>query len=210
MKRRRGQRSGFTLIELLVVIALLGMTTTLGMTILYRVSEAWRQTTIRAELDAKADYILSQMGQDFAQVVSAQVSGQGIRGSSQTAQDPRFFGVPLQDDVVVLPVTLSPEPGELPRQVDVGYHIDREEGAHTLVRTTTIPGNTESVASVKVSDGVLAMRIEYAAKAPGSAWQSPWSNAALPGAVRISLTLADPDRPYEQIARKAVFPIYVD
>jgi len=103
MNRTRRPRDGFTLIELLVVIALLGMTTTLGMTMLYRVSEAWRQTAIRTELDAKAVRIFSSMQQDFGQVVSASVSGEGIRGSSQTAQDTRFFRIPLQDDVMVLP-----------------------------------------------------------------------------------------------------------
>jgi len=209
--RPHQQCKGFTLIELLVVIGLLGVVTTLGMTTLFSVSGAWELMSIRAELDARADVIFDTMQRDLSEIVASSLSGASVRGAVHTAKDERFFGVPLQDDRITIPVALPPEPGASPRRVDVGYAIDRKNGSHRLVRTTTLAGSAEpQQTTVTVADGVLAMAIEYREKGAGSAWQAPWHLDTLPGAIRVSVTLADPNRPNEQLSRMAAFPIYVN
>ncbi|NIA12612.1 MAG: prepilin-type N-terminal cleavage/methylation domain-containing protein [Nitrospiraceae bacterium] len=208
--RQRRHCKGFTLIELLVVIGLLGVVTTLGMSILFSVSGVWKQMSIRAELDARADAVFDAMQRDFSEIVASSLSGAPVRGAVHTAKDDRFFGVPLQDDQITIPAALPPEPGASLRRVDIGYAIDRKNGSHSLVRTTTLVGAEESKTAVTVADGVLAMAIEYREKGPGSAWQAPWYLDTLPGAIRVSVTLIDPNRPNEQLSRMAVFPIYVD
>jgi hypothetical protein len=98
------------------------------------------------------------------------------------------------------------------QRVDVRYHIQRTGGAYALMRTVNLPGAPPNAAgtSVKVADGVIAMRIEYLGKRPEAVWQEEWTRPRTPGTVRVSVTLADPDRFYEQVSRKAVFPIKVD
>jgi prepilin-type N-terminal cleavage/methylation domain-containing protein len=208
----RRHSSGFTLIELIIVLGLMGMATTLGMTMLYRVSDAWRQTSRRTELNARADEIIKQMQKDFAEVVSSRLAGVSVHGTSKTGQDSRFFKVLLEDDEVVIPVEIVAGPGGPLQRANVRYRIERQDGGSTLMRVTRALGDEKApVTTVKVADGVLAMRIEYLGKGPDASWQNDWANPAAPAAVRVSVTLADPDRyAAEQISRKAVFPIRVD
>ena len=210
MKRARACL-GFTLLELLVVIALMGVATSLGMVMFFKVGDTWRRIEIRAELDARANYAFEQMRKDLTEVVSAKVSGFSVRGVTQTTQDKRFFKIPLEHDRIAIPVQLPAQPGRAAVCANVGYHIERKDGAYTLVRTTGPLGPEWPAANpLKVADGVLAMRIEYLPEAHDAAWRTQWSKPTLPQAVCVSLTLMDPHRTYEQIARKAVFPIRVD
>ncbi len=199
---------GFTLLELLTVIALMGVATTMGITMLFKVSDAWRETTRRMELDELASRIFNEMRKDFALVVSPAVDGASIRGSGRTATDDRFHRVPLEDDRMTLPVSLPLKPDEPPRRVDVTYRIDRQDGKTALLRTINLPG--EAGAPIKVADGVLAMRIEYSERRSDGSWFAAWTKPELPAAVRVSLTIMDPLRPNEQISRKTVFPIWVN
>jgi len=209
----RSDRNGFTLLELLVVIALMGVATSLGMSMFFKVSDAWRRTETRTELDARADAIFEQMRIDLSQVLSTKVCGYAIRGASQTAQDPRFFRVPLKHDRIVIPAKNLGQPGQPAQYANVCYHIERHAdlGGYDLVRTTGPLGPKPPEGSpLKVGGGVLAMRIEYQADEKDRTWQPDWSRANQPAAVRVSLTLMNENRVHEQIARKAVFPIMVD
>ena len=152
------------------------------------------------------------MRRDFAEVLSAKLSGVSIRGTAVTAEDERFFKIPIEDDAIVIPIRLAPtrkDEGAL--AASVGYRVERANGSHTLMRTLgplgpEMPGENK----LEVAEGVLAMRAEYLPKAPGSEWQTGWTSAELPGAVRVSLTLMDTNRYFEQVSRKAVFAIKVD
>lgn len=206
----REHHRGFTLLELILVVALLSVVTSLGVSIFVKVSDAWDVTHARTEMDARAGYIFSQMGQDFGQMVSHKLAGANIVSESQTAQDKRFFRIPLRDDRVTIPVQLASQPGQPPQRAEVTYSIDRKDETCTLMRSTRVVGAKGPGTSVAVAEGVLAMGIEYAGKTPGSAWQAPWTQAGIPGAVRVNVTLMDPDRIGQQISRKAVFPILVD
>jgi len=206
----REHNQGFTLLELILVVALLSVVTSLGVSIFMKVSDAWDVTHAQTEMEARAGYLFDQMGQDFGQMVSHKLTGASIVSESQTAQDTRFFRIPLRDDRVTIPVELAPRPGQPPQRVEVTYNIERKDGACTLMRSTRVAGAKGPGTSVAVADGVIAMGIEYAGKTPGSAWQAPWTQAGIPGAVRVNVTLMDPDRIGQQISRKAVFPILVD
>ena len=210
MNRTR-RRIGFTLIELIVVLSLMGVATTLGVVMFARVTDVWKQASIRTELDATVNNVFEQMRQDFDAVVSGKLAGVSVRGATQTAQDKRFFKIPLEDDQVIVPIEIAPGPGARVQRADVRYVIERKEDMPTLVRTTTLSGSPNApVTHLKLAQGVIAMRVEFIGKGPESSWQKDWLQAAAPGAVRVSLTVADPNRYYEQISRKAVFPIKVD
>ena len=207
--RRNGRSSGFTLVEIIMVLALMGVASTLGMVMFSRLSDLWKQTTIRTELGATANAIFDQMRQDFSQVVPPKLAGAVVKGTTQDASDSRFFRVSLQSDQVVIPVETVAGPDGRCQRLDVRYHIERKDGAATLMRTMSAPGGAET-ASEKVADGVLAMAIEYEGKGPGAAWKREWTEAGSPSAVRVSVTLMDSVRTYEQISSKAVFPIEVN
>lgn len=203
------RRSGFTLLEMIVVISLLGVAMTLGVVMFSRVAEIWNQVKTRNELSETADRVFDGMRQDFASALPAGLAGGAVRGSSGSTQDARFFKIALDDDRMVIPVQAAAAPDAPPQRFDVTYEIDRRDGAAALMRVATLPGGKEG-SRVLVAGGVLAMCIEYAGKEPGAAWQREWKQDVSPGGVRVSLTLMDPNRPFEQIARKAVFPVRVD
>jgi prepilin-type N-terminal cleavage/methylation domain-containing protein len=204
--------TGFTLLELIIVLALMGVATTMGSVMFVRVTDTWNRTSTRIELYAKANAVFDQMGQDFSEVVSAKLTGATIRGASQIFRDNRRFKAALEDDQITIPVETVAGPDGRVQRLDVRYHIQRTGGANALMRTVNLPGAPPNAAgtSVKVADGVIAMRIEYLGKRPEAVWQEEWTRPRTPGTVRVSVTLADPDRFYEQVSRKAVFPIKVD
>lgn len=201
------RKSGFTLLELLVVIALLAVATTLGVTTLFKSTDVWNIYRTRAELDARADNIFETMRADFAAVVDPGDTGVPLVGASATAQDQRFHMVPLADDSVRVPVLLTSAQGGLFAPAGVLYGIDRAGGRNALVRTATeLGGQPGAESGTAIAEGVLQMKVEYA-PADGSPWVAAWDRPDLPRAVRVSLTLTDPDTWRDYVARKAVFPL---
>ncbi len=89
--------------------------------------------------------------------------------------------------------------------------VRREEGPPVLVRSVgpldaAEPENNPDTIPAGGTAAVLAMALEYA---KDGQWRQAWDRADNPDAVRVSLTLMHPNRFYEQIARKAVFPVHV-
>ncbi len=208
-------KRGFTLLELLVVISILGIVTTLGTTTFFRMTSYWNDLKNLTDLDAMASDAFSAMHQDFADTLSARLSGVPLRGVSREAEnDPNFIDRDLEDDEIILPIQTS---GIGQRSLTGGrvrYTVERDPSAktYTLVRFV---GDLSSVAPpqggrLPVIDraNVIRLRFEYRAKG-ASEWKLDWQDASLPGAVRVSMTLAMPERDYLQVSRKAVFPIHV-
>lgn len=211
------RRDGFTLIELLTVLAVLAVVSTIGMSIFFKVSGEWRSSTLRLDLNALAGATFERLDRDFGHIASAKLSGEAFFGA-QRSQDvpvkPRGDGKDrerafqrIEDDRLILPLEQeNPETHRVER-MNVMYQIDRNGSVPALVRTMGSPGQMPPAgAQEKIAEGVLAMRIEYD---DGASWKPDWNQASLPEAVRVSLTLMSPDRPWEQIARKQDFTIHV-
>lgn len=199
--------SGFTIVELLVVIVVMGVVTTMGVVALGKMMGYWGQTRSRAELDARAEYALDQMGKDFASVASAKLSGVSLQGKSGTAQEKRFWGFSLEDDRVVIPVW-TPDGAS-----KVQYRVVREEGNEPVLVRTTGPllGEDVSGGPTAIAHGVYQFCVEYSppAGAGSPEWTRDWSAAELPGAVRVCLVVVDESSADVQVSRQAQFPIRV-
>lgn len=202
-------RRGFTLIELLVVIAVLAVVSTIGMRAFFSVTDGWRQLSLRTALSERATAAYVTFQRDLGQVSSARLGGVAIAGQSRLEEAKRYGRVPLEDDLVTLPVQLPTAPGAPPTQrLQVTYQIDRSTDPPALVRREAALGSAPGDGAAQVvAAGVLALRVEYY---DGAAWARTWSAAQHPKALRVGLVLQDADRPYEQTARTAVFAVAVE
>lgn len=205
------RKAGFSLLELLIVISLIGVATGLGTVMFSRMTDLWRQARVRAELDMRADGIFELMARDLAAVSSSKLSGVSVRGTGQSTREKQRFGMAdLPDDTIVIPVLSVAGSDEEEQSKTVQYQIDRSGGSHTLVRTVGgLSDEAPGQGRLEVASGVVGMRIEYANGKGSEDWVGSWSAGSLPEAVRISLTLIDPNGS-EQVSRKAVFPLHVD
>lgn len=207
--------SGFTLIELLTVLAVISVLTTIGVTLFFRVGDQWRVANLRLDLGRAADNVFSVMRQDLGRVMASNRGGVFLRGEEQHLEtplqpgtpDPRFGVQRLESDVLVAPIeSVDPQNG-LPERHAVMYHIDRSSPVPALVRTLgALDAPVPSGARQVLAEGVTAMRVEFY---DGEAWRTGWAEEAMPKAVRVSLAVAHPNRPWEQVARKAVFDLFV-
>lgn len=210
-KRGAGKTHGYSLFELLVVIAIFGVATSIGTTSFFQLTSAWNHAKAMADLDSAAYEIFSAIQKDVADVMSPAWSGVRLRGVRGETQAPRFFQRVLEDDRIILPIRYVDLDGRS-RMHKVMYHVERQSnGGVFLTRTMgDIDADTPNGPGIRVTDraSVLRLRIEYAAR-NSTQWVGTWDGPALPGALRVSLTLAQADMPERQISRKAVIPIYV-
>jgi prepilin-type N-terminal cleavage/methylation domain-containing protein len=218
MNRHKNQprRSGFTLIELLTVLAVLGVVSTLGSVAFFRMDQHWRSVHTRAELHAAADTIFESMRRDFSCALSSQRSGVPLRGMdaeyTEAGEADRFWRIAFADDKVTVPVGVYNPAEGYEEHHRVMYRVVRREDAPPfLVRSVgplaaADPEDNPRVIPAGGTAAVLAMAVEYA---KGGQWHAAWDRADNPEAVRVSLTLMHPHRFFEQISRKAVFPIHV-
>ncbi|MBM3290505.1 MAG: prepilin-type N-terminal cleavage/methylation domain-containing protein, partial [Candidatus Hydrogenedentes bacterium] len=201
---KRWTTRGFTLIELLVVIAILSVVTTLGTMTLVQLWARWGELKSASTLDARADRIFAQMHDDFSAAVASTIAGTALQGTSATAKDKQFYELSLASDRFTLPVELATANGKA--TVLAGYHIERANGQSTLIRTEQALRGDGGPAVRALAEGVVQMRVEYAGA--GGAWTDNWSQPGNPAVVRVSLLLAEPERPdRQQVAGKAVFTV---
>lgn len=201
---------GYSLVELVTAIAILGVVTTICVTAYFRITELEDQTYRRTELDTVAENALKTMTQDFADVLSPGLAGQRFQGVQQTVLGEKdLAGASLANDQVTFPVQLPTR--EESRRVSgmVTYHVDRN--TNDLVRMTGSLFEEFPVSGpTTVASGVVHLAFEYRGREDGGQWVREWSKEGLPGAVRVTLVVMDKDRPFEQVARRAVFPLHVE
>ena len=204
----RKKRYGFTLLELLVVLVILSVVSTIGVKAFTKMVTLWGDSAARMEVDAKCATIFDTMRQDMERVASAQRTGYSIQGVDHLEIEHQVNRHKPEDDSIVLPVRQRSHGTGFWEELAVRYHISRDGAAFGLMRTVgPNDGTTPSNASQLIDEQVIAMNIVYLDA--DNTWQKEWSQSELPTAVRVSLTVSLPNRPYDQVSREAVFPIHV-
>ena len=210
---RKRQQAGFTLLETIVVITIIGAVTGIGSVMFFTMMDVWTGLKTQTDLDRAAEGVLDSIGKDLAAVVSPKLAERGLVGTDGSADHPDYRRIPLASDEIEFP-TLGRAVDSQGATREVGaivkYRVDRARG-NTLVRTATslVPGSAVNEQPVRA--GVLQLGFEYAG-AGNPEWVSSWTDeSSLPRAVRVTVTLVDPERPVRaQVCRKAVYKIHVE
>ena len=209
------RKNGFTLLELIMVITLMGVATTLGVTMLFKISDAWRKTSVRCELDNRAGRIFDAIEKDMAEMLSPSATGMPLKAEAGTGtlEEKTFYKVQVERDRLIVPTKLAmrDDPKAELTHVDVEYAIESKEDGCRLMRIERLPGEAEGKwKRFELDKAVISFRVESLARESGATWQPGWTNTTAPRAVRVSVVLANPINPLDQIVRMAVFPVEVD
>lgn len=206
MDARRNR--GFTLVELIFVMAILGVLTTMGVVTFGRINTLWAQTRSRTELDARAEYALEQIRQDMVAFVSPELTGAPLQGTNSISSDAAFPGADLASDTLLIPIRgTTPAGSELLAAVQ--YSVEADGAERVLTRTRMgLYGEPTEANPVNVVSGIVHFNVQYAG--PEGIWQDAWDSLEPPSAVRVSLVVAEPERPERQVARESIFAVRVN
>ena len=187
----RRPRAGFTLIELLVTIGIMGIVSGLGLRTYFLATDYYGQAQSEGESDMAAQTALQTLREDVSSVLPSSLTGVSIVGALQKS------GAGEADSVLVLPVSVPTFTDGRMTAASVKYHVQRIKtagGLETarLVRTAVplhqaIPDS----AGAGIAIGVIAFRVEYLDDE--GRWLHEWPSGTSPLALRVSLTLRDPD-----------------
>jgi hypothetical protein len=171
-----------------------------------RLTNAWTLTRNRTELDATAEYALKQIRQDLTDLVSPALTGAPLQGTDASVPDAAFPGANAASDTLIIPLRGKTSAGS-ETLAAVKYAVQDMGGARVLTRTQTglYGGTQDNLAAIKVADGVAQFNVQFLG--PEGQWRDAWETAATPAAVRVSLVVANPDRPERQVARETVFAV---
>jgi prepilin-type N-terminal cleavage/methylation domain-containing protein len=211
---RKRQQAGFTLLEAIIVIAIIGVVTGIGSVMFFTMMDVWNDLKAQTDIDSVAERVLDSIGEDLTGVVSPKLAGRTLVGTDGAVEDDAYRRIPLDNDQIEFPalgLTHDRAQGST-REVGalVQYHVDRAR-KNTLIRTATSLAPNSLSNEQPVAAGVLQLGFEYAGP-DNPEWQPAWTGeSGLPGAVRVTLTLVDPERPLgAQVCRKAVYKIHVE
>lgn len=208
MKPRRLNPTGFTILELLVVLAIMAVVTGIGSVAFVKITGYWNGLRLRTEMDRSCENIFASIEEDLDSVIPASLTPVPLTGKADDATMPEFFGIPLADDTLSIPV-LAPDQEGRQAPVLATYSVTRDDsGAPLLVRgQRPVDAGEDAESTMILARGVLQFRVEYA---DGAKWVSEWTDASLPAAIRVSLNLSVPGAPLrEQVSRVQVFPVQV-
>lgn len=201
-------RGGFSLFEMLVVLSILGVVSTVGIGAFVSITSAYRTTEKRMDLEATAQRALDAIRDDLGMITPSRLAGTAMSGVRGMEEEHRYGRVPLENDRFVAPLSFHNPLEKRTERITVAYAIDRANGVPALVRTIQggygheLPAGATQV----IAPGALSMRIAYF---DGNQWLAEWKNSEHPLALRVSLTVHDLDRPYEQLSREATIQLQV-
>lgn len=200
---------GFSLIELIVVIAILSVVLSIGTSMFFKIMDVGNYSARALRMEEKVNTVFAKMREDFSWMLSTEQGGMTLSGEHGEVQDDALaWGMKLENDRVTLAVAATDPSADVLEKWSVLYQIGRDEqGQRRLERWQAPLGYDATDGGVEVvAEWVTAMGIEYH---DGISWRPSWNKNQAPRAVRISLTLMSPNRPSEQIARKAAFTLHV-
>ncbi|MFP6597157.1 MAG: type II secretion system protein [Candidatus Hydrogenedentota bacterium] len=207
------RRLGYSLLELLVSIGLMSVVMTLGVRSFAMLTSLWNETSALADLSDGAVQAFKQIEVDLADTLSAELSGVSIVGIDRVAENKRDFNSAGDaDDSLIIPVQGILPGVSLYRSRSVQYHVDRDNGRSHLKRSIGVLGdkNPSSNRTDVISRfDTLRFDVSFATGDAKEPWVDEWKSEALPRAVRVSLTLADPDNIFRQVSRKKIFSMHV-
>jgi prepilin-type N-terminal cleavage/methylation domain-containing protein len=211
IKSRTG--SGYSLLELLVSIALMSVVMTLGVRSFSLLTGLWNETRALADLSDIAEQAFKQIELDLSDTLSAELSGVSIIGIDRVTQNNRSFNSANDaDDSLIIPVQGIMRGVSLQRSRSVQYHVDRDQGRSILKRSIGALGDKNpSSGRIDVISRADTLRfdVSFTTGDPDRPWVDEWNSEALPRAVRVSLTLADPENIFRQVSRKKIFAVHV-
>jgi prepilin-type N-terminal cleavage/methylation domain-containing protein len=204
---------GFSLIEVLVAIALLSVVTTIGVRTFSLLTTTWKETQALAGLEDSAGIAFREIRKDLSDTLSAELSGVSIIGIDQFVNPKQGHNQAAdEDDRLIIPVQGTKVEEMLERTRSIQYRVEREGGRASLVRTRGALGDKNPSLGkfdfIPLVD-VVRFDVTYATGKSESPWVAEWSSNELPRAVRVSMTLADPNNKFRQISRKQIFAIHV-
>lgn len=208
MKIQRPQSLGFTILELMVVLAIFAVVTGIGSIAFVKITDYWNGLSARVEMDRGCQEAFDNIESDLESVIPSALLAGALSGESRTSNLDAFFGIPLADDTLSIPV-LARDPGGRSVPAIVTYSVNRDNAETPLLVRAQRPidGGENAQTEITVAQGVLQFRVEYS---NGEEWRSDWTEQALPAAVQISLNLAVPGNPSrEQVSRVHVIPVEV-
>jgi prepilin-type N-terminal cleavage/methylation domain-containing protein len=206
------RRTGFTLLELLVVIGIMGVVTTIGVKSFALLTSSWSESRALVELDDTADVAFEMIALDLADALSAELSGVSIKGIDSTSEGIGFNQAGNNDDRLVVPVQGVNSGSSLQIARSVQYKVERSGDRNKLIRTIGPLGN-QSPANfrndvIERAD-VLRFDVTYGTGDVNNPWATSWDSESHPKAVRVALTLADPNNHFRQISRKETYMVHV-
>lgn len=207
-RQPRRHTRGFSLVELIVAVGLLGVVSTIAVTMFVRMSDLWNGMEANVEMNDRADYAFARMQEDIAELIPPAAAQQPLTVASGAHKDDQYFwGIDLADDTLALPTRVVQEDKGLRRIARVEYRIDRS--TWTLVRATAAPGEEAGLELRPTTAAEGVVQFSVACLDGEGNWRDSWSELDPPLAIRVTLVLMDPAQPWQQIARTAVWPVRV-
>lgn len=203
MRRTSGCTSpkGFSLLELIIAMGIMGVVTTVGMAMLFRLYSAWQADEAGAALELKAVQVFAQLRSDLEAVAPGGLSGVAAPVVAEIGHVPRqedsMRGLLASDRIELCAMAGSP-----PSLRRIVYSVDRDQDE--LVRSEAAWASSSGEGAV-ILEGVVHFRLSYAG--PEGNWEEAWPHSYPPRLVRLTLVVRHPEKPSEKISRVAVFPI---
>lgn len=208
MSARASAAKGFSLIELVVAIGLLGVVSTIAVGMFVRMSDLWTDMEAQVEMNDRAEYALARIEEDLTELVSPRTAGAPLVVTDAVHQDDRYFwAIDLADDAITLPTRVLQREDGIRRWVEVAYAVDRS--TWTLMRSATAPGGASDAAPQPMIAATGVVQFNVSCRDRDGAWRTAWDEPEPPEAVRVSLVMMNPGRPWQQIARTAVYRVRV-